>query len=141
MRLPGFSRANFWMLWMCHRIPFLWYSIFLFFCLEEQKKEHLDESNFCHSYGNYFETTVLKVTWYQFFKDLSSQLPGTLSRYFKDTIQLMILETWISIRANYFLSIKPIWHGSGGFLASLYQLNHNKFFLNRFSQLGFILFS
>ena len=93
---------------MCQRIPFLWYSIFLFFCLEERKKEHLHESNFCHSYGNYFETTVLKVTWYQFFKDLSSQLRGTLSRYFKDTIQLMILETWISMRANYFLSIKPI---------------------------------
>ena len=26
------------------------------------KKEHLDEGNFHHSYGNYFESAILKVT-------------------------------------------------------------------------------
>ena len=34
------------------------------------------------SYGNYFETAILKVTWYQMFKVLSQQLRDTLTMVF-----------------------------------------------------------
>ena len=35
------------------------------------KKEHLDENDFRHGYGNCFESSVLKVTWHQMFQVLS----------------------------------------------------------------------
>ena len=39
--------------------------IFLFLFRTNGKKEHLDESDFRHGYGNHFESAILKITWYQ----------------------------------------------------------------------------
>ena len=39
--------------------------IFIFLFRTNGKKEHLDENDFRHGYGNYFESAILKVTWYQ----------------------------------------------------------------------------
>ena len=66
---------------------------FLFLLRTNGKKEHLDESYFRHSYGNYFESAILKVTWYQ----LSSKLffnnnEAHWQRHLKDTLQLKILQ-------------------------------------------------
>ena len=40
------------------------FRVFLFICLfrNNGKKEHLDQNDFRHGYGNYFESTILKVT-------------------------------------------------------------------------------
>ena len=39
--------------------------IFIFLFRTNGKKEHLDEKDFRQGYGNYFESAILKVTWYQ----------------------------------------------------------------------------
>ena len=39
--------------------------IFIFLFRTNGKKEHFDENDFRHGYGNYFESANLKVTWYQ----------------------------------------------------------------------------
>ena len=46
------------------------------------KKKLLDESHFRHSYGNYFETAILKVTSATF-KVLSQLLQGALTIAFE----------------------------------------------------------
>ena len=56
------SRTDFWMVWRCHGIPYFHFN-FLF--STNGKKEHLDENDFHHGYGKYFESAILKVTWYQ----------------------------------------------------------------------------
>ena len=50
------SRTDFCMVGRCHGIPCLH---FLF--RSNGKKEHLDENDFRHSYGNYFRGAVVKV--------------------------------------------------------------------------------
>ena len=37
-----------------------WVFIFIF-CLEPTVREQLDKNDFCHYYGNFFESTVLKL--------------------------------------------------------------------------------
>ena len=39
--------------------------ILIFLFSTNGKKEHLDENDFYHGYGKYFESAILKVTWYQ----------------------------------------------------------------------------
>ena len=57
-------------------VPFLWYSLF-FFVYSNGKKEHLDENNFRRSYGNFFETTILRSYLISaMFKVLSLQVRG-----------------------------------------------------------------
>ena len=41
--------------------------LLLFLFRTNGKKGHLDESDFCHCYGNFFKTAILKVTWYQLY--------------------------------------------------------------------------
>ena len=48
--------------WRCH--VFRIFS-FIFLFRANGKKEYLDENDFRHGYGNYFESAILKVTWYQ----------------------------------------------------------------------------
>ena len=57
-------RADFCMVERCHGIPcFCFFIIILFFLFRSNcKKEHLDEKDFRHGYGNYFKSDVLKVT-------------------------------------------------------------------------------
>ena len=52
MGLPGFEQ-----MWRFYGIPY-----FLFFVQNNAKKVQLDESDFRHSCGNYFEISVLNVT-------------------------------------------------------------------------------
>ena len=92
------SRADFWMVWRCHGIPY----IHLYFLFRTNGKgEHLDENNFRHSYGNYFESAILKVTWYQLCsKFILNIYEAHWQRHLKDTLQLKILREWINIRAS-----------------------------------------
>ena len=56
MELIGFEQT-------CTKVP--WYSVFsflLFFFRTNGKKGRLDENDFRHGYGNYFESAILKVT-------------------------------------------------------------------------------
>ena len=83
-----------------------WYSVFIFiFCLELAVRKKLDENDFHHCYSILFESTSLKLldhcyVWSSFV---------TIGRHFDnwiwiDALQLTILQTWISIGTNYFLS-------------------------------------
>ena len=57
MELIGFEQTT------CMKVP--WYSVFsflLFFFRTNGKNGHLDENDFRHGYGNYFESAILKVT-------------------------------------------------------------------------------
>ena len=84
-----------------------WYSVFSFFIFlfrSNGKKEHLDENDFCHGYGNYFKSAALKVTWFQLCSKLFvSNYEVYWQRHLKDTLQWKILWRWINIHANSFL--------------------------------------
>ena len=84
-----------------------WYFAFLFFAFlfrSNDKKEHLDENDFRHGYGNYFKSAVLKVTWYQLCStSFLDNYEAHWQRHLKDTLQMKILRTWININANSFL--------------------------------------
>ena len=56
------SRVNFWMVWRHYGIPYI---RFIFLFRTNGKNEHLDENEFRNGYGNYFESAILKVSWYQ----------------------------------------------------------------------------
>ena len=61
-------------------------SIFIFFVFRTNgKKEHLDENNFCHWYGNFFESAVLKFSYLiaAMLKVFSRQFGGTLTTVFE----------------------------------------------------------
>ena len=83
-----------------------WYFAFLFFAFlfrSNDKKEHLDENDFRHGYGNYFKSAVLKVTWYQLCStSFLDNYEAHWQRHLKDTLQMKILRTWINIHANSF---------------------------------------
>ena len=81
--------------------------IFIFLFPTKDKKEHLDENDFHHAYGDYFENAILKVTWYQLcLKFFLSNYETGWQKHLKDTLQLKILRTWINICANSFLDKK-----------------------------------
>ena len=68
-----------------------WYFVFsfLFFCLETTVKKLLDENDFRHGFGNYFESAILKVTCYQLCSKLFlNNYEAHLERCFKYTLQL-----------------------------------------------------
>ena len=44
----------------CHGIPY--FHFYYFFFRTNGKKGRLDENDFRHGYGNYFESAILKVT-------------------------------------------------------------------------------
>ena len=52
-------------------------SIFIF-CLEPTVREQLDENDFRHCYGIFFESTILNLLDQATFKVLSQQLQDTL---------------------------------------------------------------
>ena len=76
-------------------------SIFIF-RLEPTVREQLDENDFRRCYGNFFQSTILKLLDLAMFKDLSHQLQDTLTTVF-ETIHYS-LWTWMTIRTNFFLS-------------------------------------
>ena len=59
MVLSGFESS-----WLLNemKVPLCWLFIFN---RSGRKKEHLNENDIGHSYGNYFKSAILKVTWYQ----------------------------------------------------------------------------
>ena len=93
------SRADFWMVWRCHGIP---YFIFIFLFRTNGKKEHLDENDFHFRYGNYFESAIMKVNWYQLCpKSFLNTYEAHWQRNLKiEDLKLKILQQWINIRAN-----------------------------------------
>ena len=77
----------------------------LIFCLEPTVREQLDENDFRRCYGIFFESTILKLLDQATFKVLSQQLQDTLTTAISsDRLQLKILQTWITIWTNFFLS-------------------------------------
>ena len=87
------SRAGFCMVGRCRGI--LW---------SNGKNKHLNENEFRHSYGNYFRSAVLKVTWFQLCsKFFLNNYEAHWQRHLKYTLQMKILRTWINIDANSFL--------------------------------------
>ena len=77
--------------------------IFCIFCLEPTVTEQLDENDFRHYYGIFFESTIPKLL------DHSYVQGSFATRHFdngiwNDTLQLKILRTWITTWANFFLS-------------------------------------
>ena len=65
--LPCFEWPDFWMVWRCHGILCIYvhFSIFLF--RSNVRRGYLDESDFRHCFGNFFESAVPKVSWSQLF--------------------------------------------------------------------------
>ena len=57
-------------------------SIFIF-RLEQTVREQLDENDFRHCYGIFFESTILKLLDQAMFKVLSQQLQDTLTTVFE----------------------------------------------------------
>ena len=57
-------------------------SIFVF-CLEPTVREELDENNFLHCYGIFFESTILKLLDRAMFKFILQQLQGSLATTFE----------------------------------------------------------
>ena len=102
MGLPGFEQC-----WLLHDRKLPWYSVFTFFNFlfrGNGKKEHLNENDFRHGYGNWFRSAVLKVTWFQLCsKFFLNNYEAHWQRHLKDTLQLKILRTWINIHTNSFL--------------------------------------
>ena len=72
--------------------------IFNFLFRGNSKKEHLDENDFRHCYGNYFKSFTLKATWYQLCsKFFLTNYKAHWQWYLKDILQLNILGTWINM--------------------------------------------
>ena len=73
------SRADFWMVWRCHSIP---YFHFLFFCLEPTVKKN-----------TWMRTISITVTWYQLCSKFFLNIYEVhWQRHLKDTLQLKILQ-------------------------------------------------
>ena len=49
------------MAWKCHGI--LWVQFLHFLLRTNGDKGHLDDNDFCHCYGDLFESAILDVTW------------------------------------------------------------------------------
>ena len=95
------SRTDFCVVWRCHMV---FCFIFYFLFKSNGKKEHLDENNSRHGYGNYFKSAALKVSWFQLCSTFFLNNYEThWQRHLKDISQLKILPTWINIQANSFL--------------------------------------
>ena len=103
LELPGLESS-----WPLHGRKVPWYSVFLFFIFfrSSDMKEHLDENEFRHCYGNYFKNAVLKVTWFQLYSNFFlNNYEAHWRQHLKDTLRfkdlrLKILRTWINIHAN-----------------------------------------
>ena len=73
------------------------FCVFIFiFCLEPTVREQLDENDFRHYYGIFFESTILELLDHSY----SQSSFATITRHFcngirKDTLKLKILWTWI----------------------------------------------
>ena len=75
----------------------LYVFIFVFLFRTNGKEEHLDESNFRHSYGNYLKSAIREV------KVLSQQLQGILTMTFERHISIKDFTDLINILLNSFL--------------------------------------
>ena len=92
------SRADICIVGRYHGIPCFYFS---FFFRSNDMKEHLDEDEFRHCYGNCFKNAVLKVTWFQLYSNFFlNNYKAHWQQHLKDTLQLKILRTWINIHAN-----------------------------------------
>ena len=75
--------------------------IFIFLFRTNGKKEHLDENNFLHYYGNFFEGAIGKVALSQpCFNFFLNNYDAHSQRHLKNTLQSKTLQTSINIRDN-----------------------------------------
>ena len=112
-----------------------------FFVRSNNKKEHLDENDFRHCYGNYFRSVILKVTWFQLCsKFFLNNYEAHWQRYLKDTLQLKISRTWININTNSFLG-KYHEMKMGESASENYQLDKNPslFFEKHWTRIFYLL--
>ena len=76
------------------------------FCLEPTVREQLDENDFRHYYGIFFESTILKLLDHSYVQSCFATIRRHFgTRIWNDALQLKISRTWISIGTSYFLSI------------------------------------
>ena len=95
----------------CHGVP---YFHFFFLFRTNGRKEHLDENDFGHGYGSYFESAILKVTWYRLCSMFVCNIyEAHWQRHLKSTLQLKILQKWINIRTNFSLGKYEMKMGEG----------------------------
>ena len=70
----------------------------LIFCLEPTVREQLNENDFRHCYGNFFEITILKLPDHSYVQSSFATITRHIDNgIWKDTLQLKILRTWIII--------------------------------------------
>ena len=79
--------------------------VIFIFCLEPTVRQQLDENDFRHHYGIFFESTILKLLDHSYVQSSFAKS----RRHFGNEIwnivlRLKILRTWISIGTHYFLS-------------------------------------
>ena len=63
----------------------------------------MDERDFRHSYGNYFKSVVLNVTWFVQSSKFFLNYEAHWQRHLEVTLQLKNLGTWNNEHANSFL--------------------------------------
>ena len=79
--------------------------VFYFLFRTNVKKRYLDESDFHHCYGNFFEIAILKVTWSQFYsKFYLCNCEAHWKHHFEKplkiwrlTVEDFIIKTWVNI--------------------------------------------
>ena len=84
-----------------------WYStclLLLFLFRTNGKKGDLDENDFRHGYGIFFESGILKVTWWQLSsKSLLNNYEAHWQQHFERCPTVYILRTRINLRAKSFI--------------------------------------
>ena len=101
----AFNREYFWMVWRWRGIPFFHLLLLFFFLFRTNGiKRHLNEIDFCHGYGNYYERAILKITWYQLcWNFFLKYYVAHWQPHLKDTLELKMLWTRTNICVNHFL--------------------------------------
>ena len=108
-------RAVFWMVWTCHGVPFIWYSMFCFcFCFFVKFRTAVKKNTWMRVISVKYDSyqlwvsgeelvIILKVLFWKL-RDISyvqksfSTITKQQQRHLKDTLQFKILRTWINTK-------------------------------------------
>ena len=92
------------MVWRCHGVLCIYvhFSIFLF--RSNVSRGYLDESDFRHCFGNFFESALRRFPDHSWVNVSLQQSRNNIDNsILKDILQLKVLRTWIKIHANSFI--------------------------------------
>ena len=83
----------------------VFYVLIFMFCLEPTLREQLDENDFHHYYGIFFESTILKLLDHSYVQSSFAAITSHFGNgIWNDTLHLKILRTWMTIWTNFFFS-------------------------------------